>query len=444
MQQVIVLELNEINFDYVEHYVGMGKLPTLKHLIETYGVRQTTSETKYEHIEPWIQWVTAHTGLALAEHGVFRLGDIGDRDLEQIWETLEASGITVGAVSPMNAANRTRNARFFVPDPWTDTQVTGSFLLKKLYDAISQAVNENARSRVALSSLFWLLVGALTYARPQNYGRYLSLAFGARNRPWLKAIFLDLLLSDVFVRLTKSKAPMFATLFLNAGAHIQHHYLFNSAAYDGDQANPDWYARPDDDPVLTVYEAYDRIVKTVADSLPGARLMIATGLHQDPHPKVTYYWRLRDHARFLDTIGVVYEEVLPRMSRDFLVRCRDSESAARAAETLKSARGADGVELFSVDNRGSDLFVMLEYPKDIETGFVATANGHTVPDLRRHVSFVAIKNGQHNGNGYFIDTGDASASDGADIPLASLPAVIRSAFIDETTDAEEVRTAVNA
>ena len=446
MKQIIVLELNEINFDFVRHYVGTGKLPALGRLIDEFGLRQTTSETQYEHIEPWIQWVTAHTGLTLAEHGVFRLGDIEGRDLEQIWETLESAGVRVGAVSPMNAENRTRSAAFFVPDPWTHTRVTGSFLLTKLYGAIAQAVNENAQSRITPGSIFWLLAGAAVYARPTNYRRYLSLAFAARKKSWPKAIFLDLLLSDVFIRLMKKQQPGFATLFLNAGAHIQHHYLFNSGAYDGQQANPAWYASDGEDPVLSVYEAYDRIVAAVRDAQPDARLLIATGLHQDPHPKLTYYWRLSNHARFLDAIGLRYDEVLPRMSRDFLVRCADPAAASEAERILRDARGPDGLELFSVDNRGTDLFVMLEYPNDIGDDFKVLADGRTVDDFRQHVAFVAIKNGQHNGVGYLLDTGDPAPGDSPSIPLASLPDIIRHAFGVSADQAEPAvtRDVVNA
>ena len=434
MQQVILLELNEINFDYIEYYIGKDKLPNFGKLIRKYGVRRTTSESKYEEIEPWIQWVTAHTGLTLSEHGIFRLGDIEDRDLEQIWESLEASGISVGAVSPMNASNRTKDAKFFVPDPWTNTRITGSFLLRKLYGAISQAVNENARSRIAVSSVFWLIAGAIAYARPSNYARYLSLAITASPRPWNKAMFLDLLLSDLFVKLTKRKRPMFATLFLNAGAHIQHHYLFNSPAYQGDQKNPTWYADPKDDPVFSVYHAYDLLLDTLGKRFPNARLIVATGIHQDPHPHVTFYWRLKGHAKFLRLLGIEFEEVLPRMSRDFLIRCKDQDQARAAARVLREAKGQDGLELFSVDNRGTDLFVMLVYPKDISEDFRITANGKPIEDFREHVSFVAIKNGQHNGHGYLIDSGHIVEQPASSLPLRSLPDVVKAAFSNKAQE----------
>jgi hypothetical protein len=227
MKQVLLIELNEVNFDAVRHYTGLGKLPTFHRLIQSHGVGQTTSEEKYEELEPWIQWVTAHTGLPLREHGVFRLGDIVQHDLPQIWEVLEAQGITVGAMSPMNAKNRTRNAAFFIPDPWTQTTVTGSAFLRKVHAAVALSVNNNANGKIGPITLMWLLLGAARYAQFSNYKRYVRFATGGRAKSWAKALILDLLLHDIFISLMKKKRPRFASMFVNAAAHIQHHYMLS-------------------------------------------------------------------------------------------------------------------------------------------------------------------------------------------------------------------------
>lgn len=421
---LLLLELNEINFDHVRAYAKQGKLPVLGGLIDAHGVTETTSEQAHEELEPWIQWVTAHTGLTLAEHGVFRLGDIVHRDIPQIWEVLEAQGLTVGAVAPMNAKNRCRSPAFFVPDPWTPTDVAGSTLLRRLSGAIAQAVNDNASARLEPGSIGWILAGALRYARPANYARYMALAASARRRPWAKALVLDQLLADIFVGLVLARRPDFASLFLNAGAHIQHHYMFNSAAYGGAQSNPDWYVAPDRDPVLDVYALYDRIVGQVMRAAPNARLMLATGLHQDPHPAVTYYWRLRNHADFLAGLGIGFVRVEPRMSRDFLVVCASAEEAATAERILNGVTSMEGERLFEVDNRGSDLFVMLTWPHDIPAEFEYRAGNLPRRGLREEVAFVAIKNGEHNGIGYFVDTGGRA---GERMPLARLPRLIAEA-----------------
>jgi hypothetical protein len=427
-RSLIFLELNEVNFDFVRAYVREGRLPAFAALFERHGFRRTESEKAYEELEPWIQWVTAHTGKSLAEHGVFRLGDIVNHDLPQVWECLEQRGLRVGAVSPMNAKNRLKSPAFFVPDPWTATRVDASPVLKRLYGAIAQAVNDNAQSRVSVRSLMQLLRGFLAYSRAANWPTYLGYVAGARGHPWRKAMFLDLLLSDVFIRETARTRPHFATLFLNAAAHIQHHYLFCSSAYQGPLRNPEWYVRPGEDPIFEVYQLYDRIIADTMRSFPKARFMLATGLHQNPHSRVTFYWRLRDHSNFLRGLGVDFENVAPRMSRDFLVDCGTVERALHAADQLSRVTADDGIPLFEIDNRGSDLFVMFTYPHDIDDKAGYRLEGRRLPGLRDQVAFVALKNGEHDGVGYLIDTGYRHDPAGQPIALASIPALVTDYF----------------
>lgn len=422
----ILLELNEINFEQVVSYAKQGKLPTLSQLIERHGLCTTVSETRYEELEPWIQWVTAHTGLTLAEHGIRRLGDIRDRAIDQIWEVLERQGVTVGAISPMNASNRCERPAFFMPDPWTTTPIVGKGLAQ-LYPPVAAAVNNNADTKMTPAMLAQLAAGLAAYATPSGYVGYLAdLAGAARKRSWRKAMLLDRLLADVFIKEVTATRPGFASLFLNAGAHIQHHYLFNSSVYDGDQKNPDWYIDPSADPLLDIYTLYDRIVDRIRRRFPASRLMLATGLHQDPHPKLTLYWRLRDHADFLTRNGVAHARVEPRMSRDFVVFLDDAAQTQRAQAQLEAMVGPDGVPLFAIDNRGDSLFVELVWDKDIDADFVFLRGGEPVRGLRDEVAFVAIKNGEHNGIGYFVDTGMAAA-EAESFPLTDLPRRIAAA-----------------
>jgi hypothetical protein len=427
-KQLLFLEFNEVNFESVDYYARQGRLPHLHRLIEQHGWQMTTSEQRYEELEPWIQWVTAHTGLTLSQHGVFRLGDIANRDLEQIWEQLESEGLKVGAISPMNAKHRLKDPAFFVPDPWTPTAVTAPKALAGLYRALAQAVNDNAQSRITLSSALQLLLGTARYARPANYPAYLGHAVRAVSCPWHKALFLDLLLADVFVREVRRTQPNFATLFLNAAAHIQHHYMFCSKAYGGPHRNPTWYVHEEADPVVEVYELYDHILGEVCRAFPHARLMLATGLHQVPHSELTYYWRLKDHAAFLRKLAVDFLRVEPRMSRDFLITCADRQGAARVSERLQRVIAADGTPLFEVDNRGADLFVMLVYPREITEGFVFALDGVSHHGFHKEVAFVALKNGEHHGAGYFLDSGASRAATPSVFPLHDIPSRIRAAL----------------
>lgn len=442
--QLLLVELNEVNFDFVRYYADRGYLPVLGEMIGRHGLRETTSEERHEHLEPWIQWVTAHTGQSFAEHGIFRLGDIVHHEIPQIWEEIERAGFKVGAVSPMNARNRLRRSPFFLPDPWTSTPLTAPPRLAQLHRAIAQAVNDNAQSRVTAHSLLALLSGTLAYAAPANYGAYLGLAASSRSSPWRRALFLDLLLSDVFLKEVRRTRVDFATFFLNAAAHIQHHYMFCSAAYQGKHRNPPWYVRSDADPVLEVLQLYDRILRRIRTAFPDARLLIATGLHQEPHEHLTFYWRLREHEALLRKIRVPFGRVEPRMSRDFLVICDSTDQAQIAERRLRAAIAADGLPLFEVDNRGRDLFVMLTYPREITANFDIAVEEDSFTHFERDVAFVAIKNGEHDGVGYFIDTALSRDVGPLRFPLAELPQRIASAMNAEFIRPSLLRTATEA
>ena len=82
------------------------------------------------------------------------------------------------------------------------------------------------------------------FGRFKNYIKYFSLALSSSKKPWRKALFLDLLLSDIFLKLSSKNKVNLSSLFLNAGAHIQHHYFFNSSAKIQkmtNRKNPSWY-----------------------------------------------------------------------------------------------------------------------------------------------------------------------------------------------------------
>lgn len=420
MAPLIVLELNELNFEFAEHYARRGRLPALARLIERHGYARTTSESVYEHIEPWIQWVTVHTGKRFDEHRVFRLGDGPRAGARQIWEELARRGLKVGAFSPMNAGNAVPHAAFFVPDPWTKTEVTAPALMRSAYEAICQAVGDNAEGRITPASLARLLAGLALYSRPRNWPQYLRLGLSGLRNHWPRAVFLDRFLADCFVRLWQRTRPDFSTVFLNGAAHLQHHYLFNAGAYSGAYRNPAWYLPAGVDPVLEIYRLYDSLLAELAALEPAPRLMLATGLHQDPVSEPVFYWRLREHEGFLRRIGCAFASVEPRMSRDFLVACRSAADAQATAARLRSGRAPDGLPLFEVDNRGETLFVTLSYPREIKPGFAAAFDGASVADLAPEVVFVAIKNGHHNGIGYFLDTGARASPAAEPLPLTEL------------------------
>lgn len=417
-RRLILIELNEVNFEVARHYVDRLKLDNFRRLFAN-GVRRTSSEGTYEQLEPWIQWVSAHSGQTAAEHGIFRLGDIVGQQVPQFFEQLESRGLRVGAVSPMNAENRLKRPAYFVPDPWTKTPSDPSLWSRLLTRAVSQAVNDNSEGRITLLNALALGAGLLRFARPKNYRRYADLARRSRGAPWRKALFLDLFLNDLHLGLLDKHRPDFSTLFLNAGAHIQHHYFLNSphVATDGPR-NPGWYVAASEDPLAEMFQVYDGILGEYLDRRDTS-LLIATGLTQVPYPYVTFYYRPKAHETLLRQLGLSPKAVHPRMTRDFLVEFEDDAQALAAERLLRGLTSStDGVALFEeVDNRGASLYVTLTYPNEVtpSTTVLGCANPLKLQD---HVVFVAVKNGMHDANGFICCHGDMARfapTDGAHV-----------------------------
>ena len=428
-KKLIFWELNEINFEYVNYYIAQGRLPNWKKIINEHGIFSTSSEKKYNELEPWIQWPTVRTGLDFKEHRIFRLGDIEGSGLKQHWEILENKGYTVAAISPINASNNTKKSAFWMPDPWVDTKISGNKFIKRFSKAINQAVNDNSEEKLSFSSALVIIEGLLFKTKLSSWPIYISCLVGAiKKQHWSKAILLDRLLADIYFNLWKKHQPDFSVFFLNSGAHIQHHYMFSSKAYKGAAVNPDWYIAKDKDPLLEILEMYDSILSEI-QGLNNIRLMISVGLRQVPYEKSTFYWRLKDHGEFLRKLGVRYKRIKPRMTRDFLIEFENEKDMIKAEKVLSNIKSIRGDKMFSeVDNRGGNLFVSLTFSEDVEDNFSIFFNKEEYKKFRNDIVFVAIKNGHHDSLGYYLDTARKPGELKDRIPLKNIFSYIMDHF----------------
>jgi hypothetical protein len=399
MKKLFLLELNEINFDAVNHYLKKGEnLPGFKKVSE--NILITKSEKNYKNLEPWIQWPSIHTGKTFEQHKVFRLGDFVKSKEDQFFEKVEKAGYFVGAVSPMNASNKLKKPAYFIPDPWTKTPSDNSFLSKILSDSISQAVNDNAQSKINFMTIIKLILAFIWLVNPARFFHMFKYVLLAARKPWRKALFLDKFLFEVHKTLYKRKKPNFSTIFLNAGAHIQHHYFFNSSFSKSSKLiNPTWYIKQNEDPFLEMLKVYDEMLLNVLN-LPDTELIIATGLSQRPFNYIKYYYRLKNHKLFLKDLDIKFTDVFPRMTRDFLITFDTEEQATQAETKLSNIVVNDDIKLFGeIDNRGKDIFVVLTFPHEVVEKTVISLYGKKL-FLKKYVSFVAIKNGEHQSKGF--------------------------------------------
>ena len=148
-------------------------------------------------------------------------------DTTQIFGELEKLGCSVGAVAPMNARNDLANPSYFIPDPWTETSSDSSGFSRRFTAMLRQTVNDNAKGKITLGSLLTLIEASVRSFSLSGSPRLISLISQVLRRPWLKALVLDYLIHIVHRHLVARHNPDVSFVFLNGGAHIQHHYFLN-------------------------------------------------------------------------------------------------------------------------------------------------------------------------------------------------------------------------
>lgn len=404
-RKLALIQLNEINFDLVKHYTDLGiKLPNLK---KVYDARQITVEhEEYGNLEPWIQWFSLFTGQPYKQHQVFRLGDGHLTNNSNFFTDLTKSDISVGAISPMNISKDSANFKFFLPDPWSSETAVGSVFLKFISEAVSQGVNDNTGGGLNFKNKAKLLIGLFRYLRFKDLREIFNMYSEINGKSYRKALFLDLVLVKLHHALDKSYSVKFSSIFLNAGAHIQHHYFLNSsfAQKENMKKNPEWYISQKEDPVLESLIFYDFVLSQYKKY--GYKIMLATGLQQVPYLENTFYYRLNDHDNFFKFFELPYLKINPRMTRDFEVEFRSASEKMRVVSALSSFL-IDGKKLFgditdSGDHGDNKIFCTLTYDDEIKIGTVVAYQGKEI-DLYKSVNFVAVKNGMHDKYGIFFN-----------------------------------------
>ena len=405
-KKLILVSLNELNFDLIDRYIKKYNLSSFEHIKKK--ITNTSSESEYKLLEPWIQWLSIYLGLKAKDHGIFRLGNGIKTKNQSIFQILEKRGIKVGAISPMNIENNLVNPAYFIPDPWTNTTTSGGYWHNLVCDSISQLVKNNARKRLSIKNYLKFFIVFLRFSSLKNFGTYIQLFFKGIKKKWYRSLFLDFFLHELQLKLLKTNKANFSNIFFNSIAHIQHHYFFNSEVFaDSLKKNPKWYISENEDPLKDALIIFNKILDDYLKIEKEYSLIIATGLRQVPYDTQKFYYRLRNHKKFFDNFNLKFEKIQELMSRDFVIEFKTSSECDNAAKIISEIKTTDNKKLFGdFDINENKLFLSLIFNEEILNQEIITKNKKSF-SFKNFVDFVAIKNGMHDSKGYlynnFID-----------------------------------------
>ena len=405
-KNILSIELNEINHEWLEFYANSSKLNNIKKILQLNKV-VTTSETNYRNLEPWIQWPTFYSGKSFNKHKCFHLGDSLNKKYYSIYDFFQDQGFSVLAFAPMNCTFNPINDSVLIHDPWSSSGVINANNdLKKLWDAISFFVNENSNKSFKLSYAVTIFLNLIKYMRLTNICLYSKLLFMSVFFKWARAIFLDLFLFDIFISLIKKNKYKYASVFLNAGAHIQHHYLYDSKFYrsiNGQHKNPLSYSSRLTkyfDPLFQVYNMYDKVAGDILQLSNINNVSISTGLQQEINPTPYFQYRIKNYQRFFNLFKLKFSSYEKKMSRDVYIYFKNKNDLNISTNIFK-AFTINKKPLFEVwpSNSEKSLFVKFVFGGSFSQLKNVQFQNRTI-NLCNHFIIVSIENAIHQSEGW--------------------------------------------
>jgi len=408
---VIVLELNELSPVLMRRFIDAGELPNFRRLHDEAGVWITDAEERPPFLEPWIQWITVHSGERYREHGIFNLDEGHRTAAPRLWDVLSAAGLEAWICGSMNVAAGPGFRGWILPDPWTTHVPPRPDTLLPFFDFVRRHVLEYTNDQVPvtladrLRFLGFMAGHGLSWATAWAIVRQLAGEPLEPRSRWRRAVLLDRLQFDLFRWHWRRARPAFSTFFLNSTAHFQHFYWRN--------LEPDLFRlRPGadeqralSDAVLFGYRQMDRLVGECLEMAGrDTTVVLCTALSQQPcltyeesGGKVIY--RPRDFERLLSFAGVSsLHRVAPVMAEEFHVYLESDADAEDAQRRLGKLRVGERPALV-VRREGTGLFCGCKIHGALPRDAAVSGPAGSAPFFDLFYQVEGVKSGMHHPDG---------------------------------------------
>ena len=415
--KTLVLELNELCPPLLDRFIAEGHLPNFEKLKQ--GGATFVTHTDDESLEPWVQWVSFHTGLTQDAHQITELDQGHILKQPSLWDKLAEDGQTSLVFGAMNAGPSTHEKVTIVPDPWSKNVPASQPEFGAFHKFIAKQVAEhsNPDDKITLSELtkfgiFCLRNGLSLQTVYKAVTQILSEKVSSRDLYWKRACLLDDLLWDVFSTTVKRQDPQNAFYFGNSVAFLQHRYWRHLM--------PEVYkVKPSEqemssygDAVLHGYKRFDRIIGKALQLLgKDGALVLVTALSQEENLRYEeqggkFVYRARNFDKVLDFIGAPTGiSVEPVMTHEAWATCQSVTDAEALVERFQDVRlKQSNAPMFGYrEAKGKRVMFWCDLEIQIpdDTVMVDTKTGREVAFFDLFASVGQVNNSQHNRDGAF-------------------------------------------
>lgn len=412
-QSVISLEFNELCPPLIQRFIQQGKLPNFQRFYEQSEVYTTDAEEQAPFLEPWIQWVTIHSGVPYSEHQVFLLDEGYKLKSKSIWDILSDAGLKVWICGSMNVSYNSPLNGYIMPDFWSTKITPNSDELLPYFRFVQKQVQEHTNDSVSLNHAEYLRFLGFMSSHGLSINTISAIAQQLiRERitgkyRWQRATIADKLQFDIFRWYYQKIKPHFSTFFLNSTAHFQHMYWRNMEP-DKFQVKPSAQEQMEyENAILFGYQEMDQIIGAFLNLVDSnTTLILSTGLSQQPcftYEKIggKHLYRPRKFENLLAFAGVTSNYTCsPVMAEEFHIRF-ENEQDADDAEQLLVALQIDNRPMMRLKRSRAEIFgscgIFDQLPNDT---ILTTANKkYSTPFFDIFYQIEEIKSGMHHPDG---------------------------------------------
>lgn len=440
---VIVLELNELCPPILDRMVARGELPNFFKLHRRSDVYVSWANER-EALEPWVQWVTLHTGKTQDIHGAKELDEGHKVALPRVWDMLGEQGISSLVFGSMNA-DRTSERVFLVPDPWSMNVAPSDPSYQSFHEFISFFVTEHTNARAKLSRakavrfVRYMLMHGLSLRTLIAIARQLlNERTSKHDLKWRRALILDLLMWDVFSHEYRRLKPAFATFFANSTAFLQHRYWrhMEPEAYQVKPSAEEMAAYGD--AIEASYCHMDMLVGRAMELAGnGGRIVFASALSQEANLRYEaiggkFVYRAHDFAALNRWAGgpenATFEPVMAHQSWASF----ETEKEAMAFEATLLRIQANGETAMEWRRDGTRVLFWCKFISKVAESLQLTqaTTGATIAFSDMFAPVGQINNSQHHRDGAFwVERADGSGQVHPDkLPLEQATSLLLGLF----------------
>jgi hypothetical protein len=396
---MLIIELNEFNSDLLKSAAEQFGLNNLKKLLKLKHAQTMACEEEERYgLDPWVQWVSIHTGRPASEHQIKHLADADKIKLPQVWELVADNGISYGVWGCMNAKfNEHENCDFFFPDPWTYTEPAYPESLNNFLSLPRYYAKNYLDLKVASLLLNALKTAGYMLGNPgavfRVSGAIFRSLFSTRLNTALLFAYFDLINASLFASMRNKKRTEFCLVFLNSMAHYQHHFW-----PEGNQLGPK---------DMRFFELIDKAIGILfASQIDDEPVIVLNSFSQENTKlKGETLYRQKNPQEMFNVLNLPEHKLEQLMTNDSQLLFANEPDCQQSASIMRSVE-VDGRQAFQVEVNSKNpaaLFCQFIIWDKISEDAEISSQGKPVGRFYDYFEAVTLRTGSHvqQGDIYF-------------------------------------------